>query len=300
MVNRRLPAAACCVALALMARAACALPAPLELEDRPQPLAAQRPRTEADEDRVEALALFAAGRTWEQRQMFDKALRCYERAQRRDPAAGSILEALVLLAEQLNQDPVAVRYALRAGDAENVRPLLLLRLGVDLARAGRIPQAIAMYEKYLAARLGAKPDADDVLLWMELGRLYYRSEQYPKAAEQFTRVLGALEHPDKFELDEKLRKKILGKPGPAYQLFGECYLLCGRVREAAAALEKSQALAPNEALWKYSQARIAAREGKPEQALADLEASFAKSLAGEGLAPYELLAEVLKKLGREK
>jgi tetratricopeptide (TPR) repeat protein len=300
MLRRRLLCAACCVTAALIARAACALPAPLELEDRPKPLVAQRPRTEADEDRLEALALFAAGRTYEQREMFDKALRYYERAQRRDPAAGDILEALIPLAVQLNQYPVAVRYALRAGEAENLRPFLLRRLGVYLTKAGRIPQAIAMYEKVLAARIGAKPDAADVLIWTELGRLYHITEQYPKAAEQFTRVLDALDHPDKYELDEEIRKAILSEPGPTYQVFGECYLLSGRMREAAAAFEKSQALAPSEALWKFSQARIAAREGKPEQALADLEASFAKHLAGQGLAPYELLSEVLKKLGREK
>ena len=61
-------------------RAAWPLPVPLELEDRPKPLTASRARTEADLDRIEAMALFAAGRTYEQRQEFSKALRYYERA----------------------------------------------------------------------------------------------------------------------------------------------------------------------------------------------------------------------------
>jgi tetratricopeptide (TPR) repeat protein len=286
------------------ARAAWPLPVPLELEDRPKPLAARRARTEADLDRVEAMALFAAGRTYEQRQEFSKALRYYERAQRCDPAASSILEALIPLAVQLKQYPVAVRYAMRAGQAENLRPLLLRRLGVYLTELGQIPQAVAMYEKALAARVGAKPDAADVILWMEQGRLCHLAEQYSKAAEQFSRVLGALGHPDEFGLDEEIRKAILAEPGPTYQLFGECYLLSGRVPEAAVAFQKSQALAPDEALWKYNQARLAAGapsgSAKPEQALADLEESFRKRLAGQGLGPYELLAELLQKLGREK
>ena len=193
---------------------------------------------------------------------------------------------------------------MRAGQAENLRPLLLRRLGVYLTGLGRIPQAVAMYEKALAARVGAKPDAADVILWTEQGRLYHLAEQYAKAAEQFSRVLAALGHPDKFGLDEEIRKAILAEPGPTYQLFGECYLLSGRLPEAAAAFQKSQALAPNKALWKYNQARLAARapagSAKPEQALADLEESFRKRLAGQGLGPYELLAELLRKLGREE
>ncbi|MGA2065329.1 MAG: tetratricopeptide repeat protein [Thermoguttaceae bacterium] len=286
--------------VALAAVPAWPLPAPLELEDRPKPLVASRARTEADLDRIEALALLATGRTYEQRQEYVKALQNYERAQRCDPAASSILEALIPLAVQLKQYPVAVRYAMRAGQAENLRPLLLRRLGVYLTELGEIPQAVTMYEKVLAARIGAKPDAADVIIWTELGRLYHLAEQYAKAAEQFSRVLGALEHPADFGLDEEIRKAILGEPGPTYQLFGECFLLSGRVPQAAAAFEKAQALAPNEALWKYNQARVAARSGKPEPALADLEESFRKHLAGQGLGPYELLAEVLQKLGRQK
>jgi tetratricopeptide (TPR) repeat protein len=318
-------------------RTAWPLPAPLELEDRPKPLTASRARTEADQDRLEALALFATGRTYEQRQELDKALRYYERAQRCDPAASSILEALIPLAVQLGKEPVAVRYAMRASQAENLRPLLLRRLGKYLEDLGQIPQAVTMYEKALAARLGAKPDAADVVIWRELGRLYYLTEQYPKAAEQFARVLEAMEHPQDFGLDEELRKAILGEPGLTYQLFGESFLLSGRGAEAAAAFEKSQALAPNEALWKYNQARLAARgssaSGKPEQgkpektagntekaagntekaagntekaagsaekALAFLEEGFRKHLADQGLGPYSLLAELLEKLGRQK
>jgi tetratricopeptide (TPR) repeat protein len=287
-------------AAALAPEAARALPAPFQLEDRPTPLAASHARTEADEDRLDALALFATGRTYQQREEYQKALGYYERAQRRDPAAQGIVDALVPLAVQLKQDPVAIRYVMLSGQAESLPSLLLRRLGRDLIDLGQIPEAVIMYEKALAARIGAKPDAPDLLIWMELGRLYHRNGQYPKAAEQFARVLAALDHPDEFELGAEQRKAIVNERGPTNQLLGECFLLSDRLSEATAAFEKSQALAPNEALWKYNQARLADRAGKPQEALAHLEASFQAHLAGEGLSPYDLLADVLQKLGRQK
>lgn len=275
-------------------------PGPLETDDRPQPLVARQSRSEVQQDRMEALALFAAGRTHEQREEFNEALRCYQRALRCDPTAATIVEEIVPLAVHQKQYAVAVRYAMKVADVEDVRPLLLRRLGVYLTETGAFPQAVALYEKVLAARAGASEDATDILLRMEMGRLYHIVEQYKKAAEQFARVLDALAHPDRIGLDQQVRKALLGEPGPTYQLIGEAFLLSDRLAEAAAAFEKSNALAANPALLQYNRARVAARAGKPDQALTALQASFEKHLATEGLAPYELLAQVLKKLGKEK
>ena len=275
-------------------------PAALEVDERPQPLVPKQARSEGDQDKIEALALFAAARTLEQREEFDKALRCYQRALRCDPKAATVVEAIVLLAVRQKQYAVAARYALKAKDVDEVRPLMLRKLGVYLTETGDFRQAVAIYEKVLAARAGAQEDGTDVVLRMEMGRLYHLVEQYSKAAEQFARVIDALDHPEKVGMDQQIRSVLLAEPGPTYQLMGESFLLSNRLAEAMAAFEKSNSLAPNPALLQYQRARVALRSGKPEEALAGLQACFEKRLATEGLDPYELLAEVLKKLGKEK
>ena len=135
---------------------------------------------------------------------------------------------------------------------------------------------------------------------MELGRLYHLTQKYAKAAEQFARVNEALDHPDRFGINERTKKLLLGnEAGECYELFGEAFLLADRFAEAEAAFRKSQAVAPNEALLKFNLARIAARRGQAQEALAGLQSYLDRGLTSEGSAPYQLLADVLKKLGKE-
>jgi tetratricopeptide (TPR) repeat protein len=277
-----------------------AIPAPLELEDRPQPFSAQRATSEADEDRVQALALFAAGRTFEQRQEYDRALQYFERAYRYDPTATAAADAVVLLALHQRQLAVAARYAIKTIDVVELGTQVPLRLAEYLTENGDYEHAVTLYEKVIAARTGGQPDGDELLLRMEIGRLDYLLGRHAKAAEQFALVAEALEHPQRFGLSERTKKELLGNAGLAYLLFGESFLLSGRLAEATAAFQKSNSVAPNQPLVDYNLARVAARKGQTEQALADLRRALDKHLNSEGLAPAELLAELLAKLGREK
>jgi tetratricopeptide (TPR) repeat protein len=287
-------------ALLLAAAWAQASPAPLQIEDQLQPLDAKHARNEAEKDRVHALALYATGRTLEQREQYGEALRMFERACRYDSAATPATDAVVLLAMHLKQFAVAARYLDRGIDVEEVGPPNLRRLAVYLTDNGDFVRAAAIYEKILAARGSDREDMASVLLHMELGRLDHLTAKYSQAADQFARVVDALEHPDRVPLDDEIKKALLGEPELTYQLFGEAFLFSGRLKEAGAAFEKSNALAPNVAVRDYNRARVEARSDQPGPALASLEACFAKRLSTEGLGPYELLAEVLKKLGKEK
>jgi tetratricopeptide (TPR) repeat protein len=274
-------------------------PPPLVLEDPPQPLIPVRPRTEADQDRLDALALFAAARTHEQRQEYAQALRLYQRALRCDPGALAVVRAIIPLTLRLKRDAEAVRYVLKAVEVEEPDSGRLQRLGTFLFQAGDLKGAVRVYEKALAARQGAKQTADDVRLRMVLGRLYYAAQEHGKAADCFARAADALDHPQQYGLDDQTRKQLQGEPGLTYNLFGETFLLADRLDEAEAAFAKANQLAPNPALLAFNQARIHARRGQPQQAFAELEACFQGHLAGEGTAPYELLAQVLTALGKK-
>jgi len=273
---------------------------PLFLEDQPALLQPEHPRTEADRDRVEAISMFAAGRMLQRQQKNAEALRLYQRALRCDPGAATVARAIVPLAFRLQRHAVAVRYALKAAELDQPDPLLLRRLGGYLTAHGDWTRAVELYEKALAARAGADETAADILLQMEMGRLYHLVESYDKAAECFKHVLHALDHPDEFALDDDLKNVLLGKPGTAYNLFGECFLKSGRLDEAAAAFRKSHEIAPNNGLLELNLARIDVKRDKPAEALKHLQACFNEKVTDEGIAPYRLLAEVLEKLGRSE
>ena len=244
-------------------------PGPLSLDDAPQPLVPQPP-TEAQRDHLEAVALFSAGAMHERREEYADALKCYQRALRCDPKSATIARAIIPVAVRLKRYSEAVRYVLKAVELEDADPLLLRRLGAYLSEEGDWARALTLYEKALAARGKGKETAADVLLRMEMGRLYYLTEKYKPAAECFARVLYAINHPDEFALDQQLTKVLLSEPGTTYQLMGECFLSADRPQEALAVFEKADQAAPNKALRQFNLARVYAKTGKPAEALLGL------------------------------
>jgi len=287
------PAAARSGALSVTDRPA---PGVLVLEEKPEVLKPIRPRSDSEQDRLEALSLFSAARILEEQEQYAEALRLYQRALRYDPSAVTVARAIVPLAVRLERHAEAVRYALKVVQMEDTDPMVLRRLGIYLTEKGEWEQAVAMYEKALAARKVAKKTAADVLLQMEMGRLYHLADKYDKAADSFAQVLEAIKKPQQYGIDEEVKKVLLGEPGPTYNLFGECFLMANRPKEAIAAFEKAHQLAPNKGLLNYNLARVDAKTDKPDQALARLQAAFDERLSSEGMAPYRLLAEVLGSL----
>jgi tetratricopeptide (TPR) repeat protein len=274
-------------------------PSPLLLDDVAEPLAPKHSATEADRDRVEAAALFAAGRTHELREQYAESLRCYERAWRCDPESSAIIQAIIPVAIQLDRCAEGARYAQKAVALEGVDSLQLRRLAVCLTEEDDWAGAAAVYEKVLAARGHGKQTALDVMLRMEAARIYLMAAKPKQAAECFAQVLDALDHPDKFNLDARVKDILLDKPGATHQLIGDCFLAADRPADAKAAFEKAEKATPDKALRQYNVARVCLKMGKPAESLAALESALAGRLAVANTAPYETLAEALSKLGKK-
>ena len=182
----------------------------------------------------------------------------------------------------------------------DIDPLRSRRLAVHVGEENDWVRAMALYEKALAVRGKDKETATDILLQMELGRIYHFSEKYQQAADNFAHVLYAIDHPDKFAIDQQFGKALLGDAVATYQTMGDCFLAAGRPQEARAVFEKAERLKSDKALWQFHLACVQAKSGKPAEALAALEAAFAEHLHDEGMTPYDTLADVLGSLGRKK
>lgn len=275
-----------------------AKPAPLQLADPPEMLAPV-PRSEDEQDRIDALSLFSHGRLLQQRDDDAGALRLYQRAFRIQPSP-MVGKLIIALAAKLDRHAEAIRYALKVAAIDEPNPDLLKRLAAYLAETGDHAGALALYEKAMTVEQSPQQQTLDVLVWMEMGRLYHLLERYDKAAASFDRGLALLDRAGDKGLDERVRKLILGDAAATYGLIGESYLLAGQFDKAAAAFRKGHEAAPDKGRLAYQLARIDARNGKPAAALDKLEGAFREGLPDDGLGPYRLLAEVLVKLDREK
>ncbi len=272
---------------------------PLFLEDPPQPLVPARPRSEAETDRLEALALFSCARLHELRDEDAQALRLYQRAFRCDPQSAAIARAAVMLAARLERYSVAVRYALKLAEIDASDPELLGRLGMILSQTGQPAQAIALLEKAAQGRRAHPPTAMDVHLWLELGRACCLAGRYPQAAPWFARVVEALEHPNRFGLTAAARKALLSNPDETYGLMGEAFLQAGQLEKARHAFEQAHRASPQGAHLAWQQVRLALRSGNAGQALDRLEEAFRGSPTGDPLPPEPLWSEVLRALRQE-
>lgn len=274
-------------------------PALPEFEDVPSVLQPQRPRTEAEEDRLIAAAQFAHGRLLLQREDYAGALRRYERAYRYDPQAVSLLPDIVTLAVSLKRGGEAARYAVIAAERDPRDPLLMQRLAIHLTDQQEYDRALSLYEKSL--ELEDKPAEGNVaLVRMEMGRLYFLTGKFEKSAESFAVVRDALADPQRFGLDDAAQKTLLGQAERTYSLIGECFLRAGRLDDAAEMFQKANDQEPNSGLLSFQTARIEAKRGNTESALAHLEKYLDARLSVAGTEPYELLAELVAKTQADK
>jgi tetratricopeptide (TPR) repeat protein len=269
-------------------------------DDLPEPLQPVRPRTEAEQDHLDALAHFAAGRVAQQREDYAVALRQMQRAARLDPQSAAALRDIVPLAFALERPGVAVRYALKAIALEPAEPLLMRRLAAYLTEQGDTQQALRLYEKaeVRSKELGEKPGPPTVLTWLEMGRLYYLAEKFDRAAKQFDKVMQALEKPGDYGLDESMKKAIVGSSDVTYQLFGEAFLKDNRLDDAQAAFDKAHAIKADDVQLALNTARIEFLRGNHDQALAKLQEFLKANRGDEGLTPYRLLQEILAAQGK--
>jgi tetratricopeptide (TPR) repeat protein len=276
-----------------LARPTSAVPSDL-FEDRPEPLVVKHSRSEEEQDRLDAAALFAAGRTLEQRDESAAALREYERAMRLDPQATPILRELVPLAYSLNRRGEALRYAVKLAEQDDSDPTLMRRIGLYVAEEGDWKRGAALLERALRAeQREPKPTAAATQVRVELGRMYFVLSRYADAAALFDKVLPALSNPKDFGLTDDERRKVIGDDGLTYELIGATFLETNRPQDAARAFEKMNDFAPNPAILSLNLARVEEKSNHPAEALSKLETYFKSRPAELSPASLELLKTVL-------
>jgi len=273
----------------------------IQLEDPLEPLAPREKRSEAEEDRLQAAALFAAGRMLEQKGEGEAALRRYQRAYRYDGDSVSILREIIPLAFSVGRTQEAVRYALIAVEKDPTDPALMRRLALFLAEQNEWERALSLYE-LLLKQLEGEPESttEVILVQMEMGRLYFLAGKLDKAAGAFAKVDTALENPAQFGLDKMTEEALRGDAALTYQLFAESYLAAGELDKAERAFRKVHDVKPNRGLLGYRLARVAAARDNSAAALDLLRDYFGEKLDTEGLEPYELLAQLLTDLNQKE
>ncbi|MDZ4819179.1 MAG: tetratricopeptide repeat protein [Planctomycetota bacterium] len=267
--------------------------------DDPAVLAEQTPRSEADQDRLHAVSLFAAARLAEQRQELPKALRGYQRAYRYDSKSLPTLREIIPLAFGLNREQEAIRYAVHLAELDGTEPAMLRRLGVVLIGQRDYQGALALFEKSIKNEPAEQKNATGVMLRLEMGRLYVLTKDFAKAGDMFQYVIHALDNASDYGLNPTLVKTMVGDKGETYELMAVAFLEAGRMKEAEVAYQRLAKLTPSKAVEAYHAAKVYFYEKKPQEAVEKLQLYLNSGETSKSNAPYELLGELLKELKLE-
>jgi tetratricopeptide (TPR) repeat protein len=274
-------------------------PPVLELDDPSLPFQPKVPRTEAETDRIQALALFAEGRVLAQRNENEAALRKFQRAFRYDQTSVTTLRELLPLAFTLNRNSEAVRYAAKFASLDASDPTLLLRLAVVLTEQGEWKKALALYEKAIAAEKPDTKTAAGIMLRMEMGRLYFLNDEPSKATASFAQVLAALSAPKEYQLSDRQLNALRGEKGNGLELMLTVFIETKDWPAAEATLKELPNWNNNPAVIHYLTATLLHAQAKHSVALTELEEYFTARETSRNYAPYELLRDILVALKRE-
>lgn len=271
-----------------------------ELPENVLPLTPENEMSPEAKKRIDAAAHFMHGVMLERRGEFQAAMREYGKTIELDPEALEAYRSLIKLTRRFGQRPAALTLLVEAIKHAPADYQLLSWLGQLRSEIGQIPQAIEAFEQASESPEIDKRSQEYVLLMAQLAQLYQQAKLPTKTADAFKVVFEATRHPEQFELSSQLLDVLRSSPELSYDNAGISFLEDKRYElalEAFELAEKNPRLKAEEI--KYYKAEIYQSQGKSAEALAALQPYLDKKMQSRGVAPYQLMAEILKSLKRE-
>lgn len=265
-----------------------------QLDETPKLLQPRVKRSESDEDRIHASALYAQGRILLRQNLADQALSKYERAWRYDPTADDVLADIITIAIQLNRLDEAARYAALANPKMMDNPTLLLSLADQASEMGDLDGATKILELWLEVADDKTSPQLKILVQAELGKIYLAQEEYAKGAEILDRLVAMIDDPEKSGLTRQQIRSLMSEPEKTFQMIGDTYLGAGRFEDARNMFERANEVRRQDDQLEWNLARIRFAEKDFVEAERHMTIAFEAGFIAEDHTPYEMFADILK------
>lgn len=269
-------------------------------QDRPEPLTPLEKPTQAEQDRREALRLFAQGMLCQREDRLVEALKHFEQARQLDGKSADTHRALApvyLAMGRLNDALDSCRKVLDLDPQDHATWYLYSR---QLKEQGKTDEALKALTTAVACP--SAKDQLDLLLQMnyELGVQHNERRDFAKAEAAFRAVISiAVDHREALlesapyepeQLDQETAK--------TFERIGQACMSAGAYDRAVAAYREAQKRAPDRAgRLSYHLAEVLQAQNKPAEALRQLDLHL--KTQPPGAEAYELKITLLKKLKRE-
>jgi tetratricopeptide (TPR) repeat protein len=260
-----------------------------------QPL---KPRTDADEKKVDSVAWYMTGQLRQRRNDLSGALKAYQTSIDLNPGERRVYQAIIPLAFRLNKIDLGVKYALQAAQIGSDQDYQWMRqISGQLITLQRYPHAVKFLEKARDSKSLKKKSTDYVLIHRDLAFLYRILGRKEKAADAFEVVFDALLNREKYNLSARRRRQLEQDRLTNYERIGDVFLEVQRIDLAVKAFEEAEKAGQGQrGSLGYNLAQVYHQTKKNEEALTQLEKYFEAQLQSKGSVAYQLLADILKGL----
>ena len=272
-----------------------------QFDDVPQPLEPHQQRDAAGESRVNALAAFGRGRILEGREDYNGALAAYEKALEYDPHALPAYKALIGLAINLRRNELAARWITLAAEANPDQLAFVLQAVRILVDSNDFKRAIRILENAKSSPTLDQHSVGYLDVSRALAVLYLQTERVFDALDSLAVLIDAIEHPEAFQLTAVQRTAL--RRDLDFEKFGHAFLKAKRLQQAIASYRiaadsESSSRSKARSNLEFNVANAYLQADQAPQALEQLQKYFIARRKSKGRAAYELLAEILEKLGK--
>ncbi|MEZ6050502.1 MAG: tetratricopeptide repeat protein [Planctomycetaceae bacterium] len=270
-----------------------------QVEEQPaEPFEPKVPLTDEQQSQRQAVTWFMTGQLREGKNDFAGALEAYRKAIEIAPGEIKPYQSLVTITFAQGDREGATKYALQA--AQHSREGIPLARGLAnlLVRANETGHAVDVLKKIQQSPPADVKLVDELVLHRDMGLFYRLMTQTDSAVEHYKQVMSALQNPDS-PLTDAERQEILGDAGETYEQMGKVFLDAKLADLAVTAFdEASKFNKSSPGIHSFNLAMVYEETGRHEQALEELRKYFDAQLQSKGREAYQLLADLLKELGR--
>ncbi len=267
----------------------------------PRPFRPLKNRTVEESRKLEAIAWFCTARKYVLTRQFNKAVEAYQRALTYDPKASEIYRDLLAVLRVLGRRREFEQYLRQAVEVDPQNHEFLFQLAIQSLAARDLEGAAKLLERALNSPKLDRNSFDYVRICLLLGQIHADRKETKEAAKYFEVVLAALKQPRRYGLYDHPDRNILYRDLPGlYERMGRTFLAAKRYELALDAFRLGQESAGARGeQFELLIARTYAEQGKFEDALTHIE-KYIRMQTPQSTEPYELLADVLEKLGRKE
>jgi tetratricopeptide (TPR) repeat protein len=266
-------------------------------EDPPAAFVPKTPRTVAEQKKLEATRLYVEARALEDQRQFTRAVLTLEKALEEDPESVSVLRRLSLLCGATGKIERSIEYGRRAVAADPGDAATIARI-VEHYRRREPAKAEPFLKEVLANPKLNKGSSEALVLEFELAQLYEGTGQFDKAADALAKVVEAIDTKAGNRLSPADQRRILGdEEAAAYVKFGGLFLKANRRDLALRCFRRAEVYDDTSPQIPLMISVVLLEGDKPAEALEQVERAIKRQ--HQGREAFDVLAQILKKLGRQ-